>query len=179
MGNGMVGEACLYGGIVDATDDCDESSACWDVMDVNGESIGTCAPFCSGTPDAPICPPGLSCLQGNDSIAFCVDDCNPLTQECPNGEACFWTNDSFTCVFTTQDIPTGEPCGFINDCAEGNMCVSAQSLPNCNGPNCCAAFCDLDCGMGVCPQPGTECVPFFDMGLAPLGSADVGVCLSV
>jgi hypothetical protein len=82
-------------------------------------------------------------------------------------------------VFTTQDIPTGEPCGFINDCAEGNMCVSAQSLPNCNGPNCCAAFCDLDCGMGVCPQPGTECVPFFDMGLAPLGSADVGVCLSV
>lgn len=180
LGDGMVGEACLYAGTVEATDDCDESSACWDVMDVNGESVGTCTAFCMGTTDAPICPAGTACLQGNEgSIAFCVEGCNPLTQECPNGEACFWTTDAFACVFTTEDLPTGDTCGYINDCAAGNMCVTAQSVPNCNGSACCAAFCDLDCGMGVCMQPGTECVPFFEMGQAPIGSADVGVCLSM
>lgn len=177
MGDGMVGEACFYSGVVEATDDCDENSACWDV---NDQGVGTCTAFCSGTPMAPICAAGTSCLQGNNgSIAFCVEGCNPITQECPMGEGCFWANDAFACVFTGGDIPTGESCGFINDCAAGNMCVSGESLPNCAGNNCCAAFCDLDCGMGVCAEPGTQCVPFFEMGQAPVGSADVGVCLSL
>jgi hypothetical protein len=179
LGNGMVGEACMYGGIVEATDDCDETSACWDVMDVNGEAIGTCAAFCMGTSDAPICPVGTSCLQGNDSLAFCVEGCNPLTQECPNGEACFWATDAFNCIFTTEDVPTGQPCGYINDCAEGNSCITGSLVPNCLGAACCASFCDLDCGLGLCPQPGTECVPFFENGQAPIGSADIGVCLEV
>jgi hypothetical protein len=179
LGDGLVGEACVYGGVVEATDDCGENSYCWDVMDQNGEQIGTCTEFCQGTPDAPICPDGTSCLQGgNGSIALCVDTCNPLTQECPDGEACFWAGDAFNCVFTTQDIPVGEPCGFVNDCAEGLMCINAANLPNCNGQACCAEFCDLDCGDGVCSQPGTTCVPFFEMGQAPMGDADIGVCLA-
>jgi hypothetical protein len=180
LGDGMIGDPCTWAGIVEATDDCDENSACWDVKAVGNEQIGTCTAFCGGTPENPTCAAGTSCLQaGEGSIAFCIDGCNPLTQECPDGEACFFASDAFSCIFTTSDIPTGQPCGFINDCAEGNMCASGQLVPNCNGSACCAAFCDLDCGANVCTTPNTTCVPFFEEGMAPLGSADVGVCLSL
>jgi hypothetical protein len=180
LGDGMIGDPCTWGGIVEATDDCDENSACWDVKAVGNDVLGTCTAFCGGTSEDPICAEGTSCLQGsNGAIAFCVDGCNPLTQECEAGEACFWTTDSFSCVFTTTDLPTGQPCGFINDCAEGNGCVAGEYVPNCNGANCCAAFCDLDCGGDVCAIPNTTCVPFFGEGMAPIGSADVGMCLSM
>ena len=178
QGNGMVGESCQYAGTIEATDDCDADSACWDVMEINGQQIGTCTAFCGGTPEAPVCPQGTSCLQSGDgSIAFCVDTCNPLTQECPPGEACFWANDAFNCIFTTSEIPVGQPCGFINDCAEGLICLTAEVVPNCGGGACCGEFCDLDCGGNPCTQPGTVCTPFFSMGMAPFGDGDVGVCI--
>jgi hypothetical protein len=178
LGNGMVGDQCTWAGIIEATDDCGADSACWDVQDVNGQLVGTCTAFCTGTPQAPMCPPGTSCLQSGDgSIALCIDTCNPLTQECPPGEACFWANSEFNCIFTTQDIQVGEPCGFINDCAEGLICLTASVLPNCAGAACCGQFCDLDCGPNSCSQPGTACTPFFEMGMAPFGNADVGVCI--
>jgi hypothetical protein len=170
MGDGMVGEACIYGGVVEATDDCDENSACWN---------GICTAFCAGTPLDPVCPADTICSISNQgSIAFCLEGCNPLTQECPEGEACFWDGGEFSCNFTTQDIPTGQPCAFINDCAGGNMCLSGELVPSCNGAACCAAFCDLDCGEGVC-GPDTVCVPFFEEGAAPEGSADIGLCLAM
>lgn len=174
-GSGMAGEPCTYGGPAEATDNCDEDTACWDI---NNEWMGTCTPFCRGTPNYPICPPGTACLHSNDGvIAFCVNYCNPLTQTCSAGEGCFWSGESFECLPTTEDIPLGQPCDYVNDCAKGLMCVIAASLPDCAGAACCAQICDLDCGADSCDQPGTACVALHEAGRAPPGDADIGVCL--
>jgi hypothetical protein len=176
-GDGQPGDPCHYGGVVEATDDCGPTSHCWDVMDVDGEAIGTCTEFCQGTPDDPICSMGNQCLIANDgSISLCISTCDPLLQDCSPGLACFWADNRFSCIFTTQDIPVGEPCGYVNDCAAGMLCMPAEVMPNCAGSECCASFCSL--AAPLCPQMGTECTAFFDVESgAPAGYEDVGVCV--
>jgi hypothetical protein len=177
-GDQAPGEPCTYGGVVEATDDCDETSHCWNVHDVDGQFIGTCMAFCMGTENTPECPPNSQCLYSH-IVNLCIPTCDPLAQGCGEGQACFWTNDQFSCVFTTQDIPAGQPCDFINDCAAGLGCFTAEVLPNCDASSCCSAFCDLNLGDGPCEAslPDTICVPFFEQGTAPPGYDDVGVCI--
>ncbi len=174
-GDGQPGDPCTSGGVVEATDDCDGSSVCWSVQNVEGQLVGVCTPFCDGTSDEPTCEPGFSCLISNEgSVTLCVPICDPLAQDCGDGLGCYWHQGSFQCVFTTQDIPAGEPCSFINDCAPGHVCVDAEQLPSCDGPSCCAAFCDLD--EPVCAGEGTACGAFFGQSMAPRGLEDVGIC---
>ncbi len=178
LGDRGAGEACHYAGLIVATDDCDATSLCWNVEDVDGELIGTCAPFCTGTADAPMCPVGYQCLiNGEGSIALCKSTCDPLIQDCDEGLGCFFDGAGFVCAATTTDIPAGEPCGFINDCAKGNVCVEAATLPSCADPACCTPFCDLN-GLGSeCEAlPGTMCLPLFAQGEALPGYEHVGVC---
>jgi hypothetical protein len=175
MGDGQVGDPCMYGGTTESTDNCGADSWCWNV---NMEGVGTCTAFCSGSPDDPICEPGFGCSIANDgSINLCLLECDPLLQDCPNdGDWCFYDfSGNFVCAFGTQDLPTGEACGFINDCVGGNVCLDATVFPSCAGAACCAAFCDLADPM--CAQMGTECTAFFEMGMAPPGYENVGVCI--
>jgi hypothetical protein len=178
MGDQAPGEPCISGGVVEGTDDCDGTSYCWDVQDVDGEPVGTCAAFCTGTPDDPQCPPGSACTITSDStITLCIFSCDPTLQDCGAGLACYWANDGFNCIFTTQDIPAGQPCGFINDCALGLSCLAAEVLPACEGESCCSPFCDIDFGDAQCDAvPGTSCVPFFEVDPIP-GYEHVGVCI--
>jgi hypothetical protein len=179
IGDQAPGEPCTYGGTVDATDDCDATSHCWDVQDVDGEAIGTCTAFCTGTADMPECPPGSQCLvSGSGVINLCIPTCDPILQDCNGGLACFWANNGFNCIFTTSDIPSGEPCGFINDCAQGNGCITAEALPSCAGSACCSPWCLLGDGDLPCEVlPGSTCVPFFEQGMAPPGYEHIGICL--
>lgn len=175
-GDGTAGDTCTGTGAVEATDDCNADTLCWDLMDVDGQAIGVCTEFCKGTADSPSCGPNTNCLIANSgSINLCIVSCDPLLQDCGSGLACFFAAGSFACIFTTQDIPLGEPCGFINDCVSGTSCVSADLMPNCNGTDCCASFCELS--DPTCPQEGTECSAFFEEGTAPPGYEDVGVCI--
>ena len=179
LGDQAPGEPCTYGGVVDATDDCDATSHCWDVMDVDGEAIGTCMVICTGNYDEPECPPMSDCLIRNFSANVCIPTCDPIIQDCGEGLACFWANGNFNCIFTTQDIPAGQPCGFINDCAAGLLCLAAEAVPGCEGVACCSGFCDLNLGDGPCEAllPGTVCASFFEEGMAPAGYEHVGLCL--
>jgi hypothetical protein len=52
-GEQTTGEPCTYGGTVEATDDCDQISGCWNVQDLEGEAVGICYAFCMGTLAAP------------------------------------------------------------------------------------------------------------------------------
>ncbi len=175
-GDGAVGDSCTWGGIVEATDDCGADSICWDVMDVDGQAIGVCTQYCEGTADNPICPMSTSCIIINEgSINLCIANCDPLLQDCGAGLGCFWANTAFSCIFTAGEIPPNEPCGYINDCAPGNLCADAASLPSCAGSACCTPFCDL--ADPACATMGTECVTFFEEGMAPPGYEDVGVCV--
>lgn len=179
LGDQQPGEACTWAGIVAATDDCDATSLCWDVMDVDGELIGRCAAFCQGSADRPECPPPFQCIiNGDSTINLCISTCDPLVQDCAAGLGCFWTNADFQCILTDGELPTGEPCGSINDCAPGNLCVDTAALPSCVSWACCTAYCDLTVGDAGCvAQPGTVCTAFFDEGFAPPGHEDVGVCV--
>jgi hypothetical protein len=173
-GSGQEGDPCMYTGAVDSNDNCGADTWCWDV---GAEGLGTCTPFCSGSPDSPMCQPGTSCsIANNGSINLCMVSCNPLLQDCPvDGTSCFWEGNNFVCANATQDIPAGEPCGFINDCVGGSICLAPEATPNCNGASCCVEYCDLF--EPFCSIAGTECTSFFEEGTAPPGFEDVGVCV--
>jgi hypothetical protein len=179
VGDQAPGEPCTYGGTVEATDDCDATSHCWDLHEVDGEAIGTCRAFCKGTFDVPVCPAMHLCLISSSGIPFlCIPTCDPIVQDCGEGLACYWASNDFNCVFTTQDIPPGEPCGFINDCVAGSGCLTEEVFPDCAGSACCSPWCDLELGDGQCAAvPGTACVAFFEEGTAPPGYDHVGVCM--
>ena len=175
LGEGKIGDPCTYDGVVEATDSCDANSMCWNVGDVDGEVLGTCHPFCTGSPDVPMCPGGSSCsISCDGSLTVCIPNCDPLEQDCL-GTGCYWDGSDFSCIFTTQDLEEGESCGFINDCKPGLMCASGEFVPGCEGSACCAAFCDI--AAVSCSLEGTECVPFFEDGLAPEGQEHIGVCI--
>jgi hypothetical protein len=184
LGDQKPGEPCHYGGAVEATDDCDATSACWDVMDVDGEGIGTCAPFCLGTRNDPQCPEFPGCVDylcnqfGNSALNLCFLNCDPLAQDCGTDLACYWNNNGFfSCSSTADNLAIGEVCGFINDCVDGSGCVASELLPACAGAACCTPFCDPAALVDPCPGllPGTSCVLFEE---PQQGDCAVGRCLA-
>jgi hypothetical protein len=179
MGDQATGEPCTYGGITEATDDCDELSGCWNVRDVEGAALGTCHAFCMGTADDPVCPEGSSCtLSGSGVPAYCIPICDPVAQDCGPGLGCYFGGSGFQCAFSLQNIPAGDPCGYINDCAPGLLCLNGEVLPACNGSACCVLFCNLDLGDAQCSAtPGTTCQPYYENNTAPPGFEHVGICI--
>ena len=176
-GDGIPGDICIYGGTVEATDDCDDTSHCWNVVDVDGMNVGVCAPFCGGTPDEPLCPEFSACLIANDgTITLCLDTCDPLAQDCGPTTGCFWSEPDFLCLLSSVETPAGEPCLFINDCAPGNVCTDAALVPGCMESACCASLCALD-DLEACADPEQSCIAFFDEDASP-GYENVGLCLA-
>jgi hypothetical protein len=183
LGDQKPGEPCHYSDTSSSTDDCDATSFCWDLMDVEGENIGTCAPFCTGTPDNPECPDSPGCTDYNcpifsdGSINLCIKTCDPLAQDCAQGLACYWASNSFNCIYSPTQLRIGEVCGFINDCVGGAVCTDSEQLPNCAGAACCTPFCDPAALVDPCPEllEGTSCQMFvFSPEECPL----VGSCLA-
>jgi hypothetical protein len=179
MGDQALGEPCVYGGAAEGTDDCDATSMCWNLMDVDGELVGECAPFCLGSVVEPECPEGMYCpIAGDGVLNVCIPKCDPVAQDCDDDFACYWVGQEFACVDSLANLPVGEPCEFLNDCAPGLMCVSVDYLPACTEASCCAAFCDIALGDMQCEAvPGTSCVSFFEVGRAPPEYEHVGVCV--
>ena len=183
LGEQPPGEPCSSAGPVEATDDCDATGVCWNLVEVDAALIGECWGFCTGPIHSASCPPNHLCRvdSGGDVINLCEAWCDPLAQDCAEGTACFWDSGRhiFRCLSTTEDIPPGQPCGFDNDCASGSHCVTGDRLPACADAACCTPFCWLSLGDAGCEAlPGTSCVAFFPEGAAmPADWGHVGVCL--
>jgi len=179
-GTGTFGDSCVYDGAVEGSDDCDGDHVCWNALEVDGQLIGTCFPFCTGTIDSPVCDdPGTTCRVVNDGvITVCLPDCDPLIQECDEGLGCYWSGGSgtFQCIITAGGIPTGEPCGYNNDCNPGNFCAATDVLEGCEGSGCCASFCDTSEDPISCTDP-YDCVSFFEEGTAPPMYESLGLCI--
>lgn len=177
VGDQAAGDPCVYGGSSSADDDCDESTYCWDVEEIDGALIGVCSPFCGGIPDNWACAEGTTCLIANDdAIALCIDTCDPLTLECGEGRACTWNGQTFGCLVTTTDQAVGDPCGYANDCVLGSLCMDAALTPDCLGSACCVETCATDDPEACAGQ--LECASFFAEGRAPAGAETIGVCVS-
>ncbi len=180
---GQPGDTCtVEGSGVSGIDDCDIAAMCWDVDPKT--NLGTCVAFCEGTEDAPLCSnPDEGCSITNDGVLIlCLAFCDPLLQDCPEGNACYPENNGFFCSPDASGAEMGaigDPCEFINVCDAGGWCAAAETVPDCVGSaGCCAAYCDFSDpnATATCPA-GTECVAWYEEGSAPPGEEDIGVCI--
>ena len=186
-----VGESCHVEGSGSlGIDDCDLASMCWDVDPETHE--GTCVPFCAGSEEAPTCEdPKRGCvIVGDGTISIlCHSICNPLYDDCGEGEVCIDTSSVDSGWVCATDVSGesgayGDPCAFLNGCEPGLICVSVGEVAPgeaCEGAaGCCTEICDLTdpAGDQQCAgaADGQVCQPWYEAGDAPPGYETVGVC---
>lgn len=176
------GDTCtVEGSGVSGIDTCDVSSMCWDVDPETNE--GTCVAFCTGSENAPVCDdPTTSCSIANEGVLIlCLPTCDPILQDCADGQACYPIDDSFVCAPDASGEDQGadnDPCEFINACDPGNICVNPDIVDGCpaGSAGCCQAVCDLSEAMPAGCTGSETCEPWFEEGNVPPGYEDVGVC---
>lgn len=175
-GEGVAGDACMVEGSgVSGIDNCGLGHIC---LNTDARAMGTCVQFCMG--DDENCAPGDVCAIYNDGVLpICLVGCDPLLQDCPEGQGCIDTpNLSFICFNDASgDMGgDGDPCppeDGENSCDPGMWC--GPNSANCDDVNCCTPYCDIT--EANCPQPD-ECTSFFgDPASAPPGFENVGVCV--
>jgi hypothetical protein len=181
MGTGEVGDPCdVQDGKYTGIDNCKTGTICL-LTDDEGKG-GVCVEFCDAGSNCPDTP-SASCVVYNDgSLPICLQACNPLTQDCPEGLGCYNSaGDQFVC-FKVSAMPgeggPGGECGFINQCQAGLFCTAAENLAMCDAASgsCCTPYCAVSGGNEPC-NDGEECTAFFEQGMAPPGYEDVGVCV--
>jgi hypothetical protein len=176
LGDGEPGDPCISDGNMDATDDCNGDSICWNAIEVDGQLVGQCAALCGGTPDEPECAPETECVFGKFGVlTICGPTCLPLNDDCSEGLVCTFMGNGMQCVIP-GDVSLAEPCIEYQDCEAGSACMPQELVPGCEGPTCCAAFCDL--GDPQCAMPGTECTSFFEEGMVPPPADQQGICIA-
>jgi hypothetical protein len=144
--------------------------------------------MCTGDEANPICEdPDTSCAIANDgAIVLCLPNCDPILQDCPEGQACYPINEGWSCApdASGEMGVYGDPCEFINVCDPGFICLDASTVPMgeaCMGAaGCCTGVCDLADPMGDAQCEGAAggqtCQPWYEEGQAPPGYEDVGAC---
>jgi len=178
---GQPGDECHgEGSGVSGIDSCGIGLMCWNVDEENN---GVCASFCGGSEANPTCDdPTTSCVIANDGfLILCLPQCDPLLQDCNDGEACYPVNDDFACAPDASGTMGlfAEPCEFINACDPGLFCANAEAVPDCAGSlGCCSTFCDLAAPdpNAACEGAGQECVTWYEEGQSPPGFEDLGAC---
>jgi hypothetical protein len=118
--------------------------------------------------------PGPGSTTGDDEPAPPMVQCDPLAQNCPDGQACALFYPDFMCIEVATPGLVGDPCGSAFECGPGLACSSGVYLASCDASSCCTSLCDLGDAGADCI--GAElCVPLYGEG-APSTYADYGVC---
>jgi hypothetical protein len=167
---------------VSGIDDCDFGSMCWDVDPET--NVGECVEICQGSEANPFC--GEPCefcnIASEGVLILCLPPCDPLEQDCAEGQACYPIVDTFACApdVSGRTGAAGDVCEFINVCDPGLLCANPELVPDCGGASCCTPFCNVDTPDDCDAQlPGTVCTPWFEVGEYPeacVGSGVVGFC---
>ena len=177
----QAGEACVAeGSAFSGLDDCDKGLMCWNVDE---NYVGYCIEFCMGDPDSIFCsdPDSICYNDSSGVIPLCLPSCDLLLQDCPGDtDVCLPIGDHAVCVFDgsgPEPSVDGDPCEYDTACGPGLFCADADLVPDCQAQGCCASFCDLN-EPNTCPlmDQSAECVPLFEMGMAPAGMENVGFC---
>jgi hypothetical protein len=176
---GAPGDPCtVEGSGVSGIDDCEKHAMCWGV---DPETLmGTCLAMCIGTESNPICadPNSYCALSGEGVLILCFPTCDPLAQDCPEGEACISVTETFVCVpdVSGDAGEAGDPCEAVNACDPGLACVGAKVVPGCVTSGCCSPFCPVDVEPAACPFEDQVCWPWWEPGQEPPGYENIGVC---
>ena len=184
-GDKLPGEQCsLEGDFGDGTDDCVAGSMC---LDIDNSGKATCVSYCGGDMEQPTCPNEDKCaFLFEPTVPLCFPGCNPLAQDCPDGDACVPNiaalgSEYFVCmplVFEAIPGQYGDACYAISGCDKGFQCIFALNVPNCAGDMyCCSSWCDLD-APNTCKDfdDTIDCVPWYEQGSATPGYENVGIC---
>jgi hypothetical protein len=175
-----LGAPCEVTGLpTSGIDTCDLGLVCWGADD-NGN--GTCVAQCEGSAVAPECGGDTACQISNGGVlTLCVSGCDPLAQNCGDGQGCYPTGPEFSCAPVGDPGVQGEACAFINTCAPGLACIGGDVVAGCADPGCCSAFCDISNPADPCADlgGGMACVAWFADGMAPMGLEDVGICAAI
>lgn len=102
-------------------------------------------------------------------------DCDPLQQDCPDGQACVLLDRTLECVTVALDGAEGDPCQVPTECGPGLTCVPGVYVPGCEGLSCCASFCQVSDETPECPS-GATCEPALTGDDVPAALQDYGVC---
>ncbi|HWB73701.1 MAG TPA: hypothetical protein VG755_02075 [Nannocystaceae bacterium] len=107
--------------------------------------------------------------------SLCFPACNPLVDDCGAGQGCYALVPTWACT-PSGSGQQGEPCANINGCDAGFQCVSSEAVTGCDQSEvgCCTTVCDAT--EPTCPG-GLGCALYYDVGRAPPGLDDVGVCI--
>lgn len=179
------GDACIVDGYFGScVDDCVKGSMC---LDFDGDGMGTCQKYCTGSANDPACELGQGCFIYFSGVPFCFDTCDPLVQNCPEGNGCYPDADEdggtgFLCLPSIGPSAVGGPCWLLSGCQPGLICVTPDFVPSCNQNfGCCTPLCDITETPDPCPAVDTalECVSWYIGGQMPpdVSYANVGACI--
>lgn len=178
-GQGQLGDPCdIEGGKYTGVDNCDVGLVCL-LTDDDGKG-GACVEFCDAQGQCP--QSGGQCATYNDgSLPICLVDCDPLIQDCPDGQGCYASaaTNAFVCFKYSGENgegAPGDPCNYLNQCQPGTACLAPDAVQGCGAQaGCCNPFCDLgDPDPAANCNDTEDCVAFFEN--PPPGYVDVGVC---
>lgn len=167
------GEACTRAA---GNDDCAAGLFCLTAQS-GGSGPGQCIALCDVEDPSAAC--GADhCVQFNEGVLpLCRAACDPLAQDCPEGQACYasLTEQVFVCLdssYAPGQGQQGQACGTISACQAGLLCAPAGELEGCQAKLCCTALCPI--GSQGCPPPYT-CEQVYDVDDYP-EYAGVGYC---
>ncbi len=180
-----IGERChVEGWSTSGIDDCESRAMCR-IEDLETNE-GQCIPFCLGSWDHPVCEDPDRACDSVGHIPLCVPVCDPLQQDCADGELCIPLGPLWYCVPEgSGDLGAhGDPCEFIDQCDLGLICLASSLQPPglpCEGVGfCCTEICDLSdpAGDSQCTgaAEGQVCQAWYEAGTAPPGYENIGVC---
>ncbi len=137
-------------------------------------SYGYCQPTCRGSSIAPECPADHTCYFENPVQPFtgsgfglpgiCVQECNPLSGDCPPERQCLWSplTDEFVCGNLRDETvgKVGDTDCLLTSCQEGLYCRMGEEEADLGV---CASVCDLSAPSpdDTCPDGGAfqQCLP--------------------
>lgn len=178
----------VEGSGVSGIDNCDIAAMCFNVDPET--NIGECVAFCQGNEANPTCADACShcALTGEGVLILCLPICDPILQDCGEGEGCYPTGaEAFACVPDASDQAEGggaigTSCEFLNACDPGSFCADGSLIPGCEGTGCCTPFCDLAAADGCDAMlPGTVCSVWTKDPQEPFESCttgELGVCVA-
>lgn len=175
MGDKLPGEACTAETL--GFDDCQKGATCWPV---DADNHGVCAPLCVWNEDSRTCSdPQQECAEVDSGLLYvCVDPCQPLIQDCPNGGLCLPVPWTYSCFAPDPGVAGAvfEPCDGLLECAAGLVCAGSTVASECDQGliGCCTPMCSIaEAGAG-CPGADQQCHPVYEP--QPAGFEDVGYC---
>ncbi|MCR9164955.1 MAG: hypothetical protein NXI35_30020 [bacterium] len=167
-----IGDPCEHQGDPwSGYDNCPAGSMC---EDINRDGVGTCVEFCEPYTDDFECsdPDAVPWIGCQACSCICKSSCDPLGDDCAEGEACYILNNMGHCAPIHPDPGgLGDECEFPNACNPGLGCHYYDGC----GPGCCTQYCEV--AAPDCPE-GTVCESLWEPDVEVATAIEgLGICV--